>query len=138
MSVEPIVIGYWAVIAALSATGALYLARVWWQVRGIRGAALLTALLCAFVVAACFAGLHSHPAPWALFWLAAVERAAWGPLLLALLVLVDLILTAPMVGVVHEMFWRGNGYCPDMPFRMSMGDLAPFPIQWQRNRDKAE
>jgi hypothetical protein len=50
----------------------------------------------------------------------------------------DLILTAPMVGVVHEMFWRGNGYCPDMPFRMSMGDLAPFPIQWQRNRDKAE
>lgn len=90
MSVEPIVIGYWAVIAALSATGALYLARVWWQVRGIRGAALLTALLCAFVVAACFAGLHSHPAPWALFWLALLERAAWGPLLLALLVLVDL------------------------------------------------
>jgi hypothetical protein len=88
---EDALILYWALLASVGLGGATYVALAWAHAqRGIRGAALLTALLCAFVVAACFAGLHSHPAPWALFWLAAVERAAWGPLLLALLVLVDL------------------------------------------------
>jgi hypothetical protein len=81
---------YWAVIAALALGGAAYVWLVWRQVRGLRGLAMLVALLCVVVIAVCFGGLHNRPGYIPTVWLLMVERAAWWPLLLSLLVLVDL------------------------------------------------
>lgn len=84
------IVAYWLALSTLAAAGASYVACVWWQVRGVRGAALATALACLFVIASCFAGLHSHqsliPPPV----LAALERAAWWPMLLSLFVVIDI------------------------------------------------
>ena len=80
---------YWAALSALAAGGATYVLLVWWQVRGIRGLALGTAMICLTLIAASFAALHGRqtliPTPL----LVAVERSMWWPLLLSLLVIID-------------------------------------------------
>lgn len=84
------IVWYWLAASSLAAAGAAYVASVWWQVRGLRGLALSVAFACLMVIASCFAGLHSQQSAVPAWLLAATERAAWAPLLLALAVLADL------------------------------------------------
>lgn len=81
---------YWLALSTIAAAGAAYVAAVWWSVRGVRGLAMIVALVCLMVISSCFAGLHSHLSMVPVWLLAATERAAWAPLLLALAVLADL------------------------------------------------
>lgn len=81
---------YWLALSTLAATAAAYVACVWWQVRGIRGLALIVALLCLMVISSSFAGLHSEQSMVPVWLLAATERAVWWPMLLAVAVLADL------------------------------------------------
>lgn len=81
---------YWVLLARVAAAGATYVACVWAHVRGVRGLALLVALLCLGGVATIFALLHMHQPPLTAAWLTAVERSLWWPMLLALLVATDL------------------------------------------------
>jgi type II secretory pathway component PulK len=83
------IIGNWLAIASLAAAAGTFVFLVWWQVRGVRGAALATVYLCIFIIASAFAGLHASQnlIPTAL--LAAIERAAWWPMIFALFVLAD-------------------------------------------------
>lgn len=81
---------YWFLIATLLYFGAGYLWQVWWQVRGIRGLALATAMTCGGIITSCFGILQSHQAIVSDVWLLAIHRACWWPLLLSGLVLADL------------------------------------------------
>lgn len=81
---------YWFVIATLLYFGAGYLWLIWWQVGGIRGLALATALTCGGIITSCFGILQSHQAIVDDVWLLAIHRAAWWPLLLSGLILADI------------------------------------------------
>lgn len=91
MTTAPLLTGYFIALAGLAAAGVAYTLLYWMHTRGLRGLAMAVALACVAVLASCFAALHG--VPWdgtAARWLLVLERSAWGPLVLSLLVLVDL------------------------------------------------
>lgn len=80
---------YWFFIATLLYFGAGYLWQVWFEVKGVRGLALSTALTCGAIIASCFGILQSHQALVPDFWLIAIHRTAWWPLTMSGLLLAD-------------------------------------------------